>query len=220
MEELLLSGITFSSEVDQLCSSSVCIGLHDDFCQWSAYPREQLDFKLNDSARFDEADDIFVHSLLEEDGSGIHAPGSVNFSPTSSNDNVMPSNLSRDLILESKTVQEHIDNTGHSKDLKENAFSVSPDCKNEAYNDPFSLAKAMEVDIPFSLEHNGEDKHVTEEETSSVESVYLELRSLTVQLTENTRICLPDALYRLAKNSKLEETNHIQDGNEAPDNLQ
>ncbi|KAL2461092.1 Uncharacterized protein Adt_44512 [Abeliophyllum distichum] len=210
MEELLLSGTTFSNEVDQLYSSSVCIGLHRDIFQRSAY-----DLQLNDFARFDEADDIFLHSLLEENGSGIHAAGSVNFSPTSSNDNVMPSNLSRDLISESKTVQDHIDDTGHSKDLKKYAFSVSADCKNEANDDPFSLEKAMEVDIPLSLEHKSADKHITEEETSLEESVYLELRSLTMQLTENTRTCLRDALYRLAENSKHEETNHIQDGNEA-----
>ncbi|KAL2478196.1 protein LNK4 [Forsythia ovata] len=61
MEEPLLSGTTFSSEVDQLYSSSVCIGLRHDFCQRSAYPLEQLDLQLNDFARFDEADDIFLY---------------------------------------------------------------------------------------------------------------------------------------------------------------
>ncbi|CAA3000287.1 protein LNK4 isoform X1 [Olea europaea var. sylvestris] len=213
-EELPLSGTTFSSEVDQLCSTRVCIGLQDDFYQWSTSPREQLDFQLNDVARFDEADDIFVQSLLEENGSGIHAASSVNFSPTSSNEYMTPSNLSRDLISESKTVQDHIDNTGHSQDLEKYTFSASPDCKNEAKNDPFTLATAMEVDVPFSLEHNSADKHITEEKISLEESVYLELRSLTVQLTDNTRICIRDALYRLAKNSKHEETK--QEGNEAP----
>ncbi|CAA2981363.1 Hypothetical predicted protein [Olea europaea subsp. europaea] len=155
-------------------------------------------------------------SLLEENGSGIHAASSVNFSPTPSNEYMMPSNLSRDLISESKTVQDHIDNTRHLQDLEKYTFSASPDCKNEAKNDPFMLATAMEVDVPFSLEHNSADKHITEEKISLEESVYLELRSLTVQLTENTRICIRDALYRLAKNSKHEETKHIQEGNEAP----
>lgn len=79
-------------------------------------------------------------SLLEENGSGIHAASSVNFSPTSSNEYMMPSNLSRDLISESKTVQDHIDNTGHSHDLEKHTFSASPDCKNEAKKDPFTLA--------------------------------------------------------------------------------
>ncbi|CAI9770454.1 unnamed protein product [Fraxinus pennsylvanica] len=214
MKENLLSGTTFSREVDRLCSSSVCIGLPDDFCQRSAYPREQLDFQLNDFARFDEADDTFLDSLLEEHESGIHAAGSVNFSRTSSNDNMMPSNLLRDLVSESKTVQDDI---GHSKDLQKYTSSVSRDCKNEANDDPFSVAEAMEVDIPFSLEHNSADTHIAEKVTSLEESAYLELRSMTVQLTESTRICLRDALYRLAENSKHEDIDNVQDGHDAPE---
>ncbi|XP_022885054.1 protein LNK3-like isoform X2 [Olea europaea var. sylvestris] len=160
---------------------------------------------------------ILRGQLLEENESGIHAAaGSIDFSRTSSNDNVIPSNLLRDLVSESNTVQDHVEDIGHLKDPKK-YISVSRDCNNGVNDDPLSVAKAMEVDIPFSLEHNSSDKHIAEEVTSMEESVYLELRSLTVKLTESTRICIRDALYRLAKNSKHEDTNHVPNENDTPE---
>lgn len=62
--------------------------------------------------------------------------------------------------------------------------------------------KASQAEVAVKLEHDKGDNRVSDEEISMEESVLQHLENLTSQLTEETRICFRDSLYRLAGNSK------------------
>lgn len=55
---------------------------------------------------------------------------------------MIPSNLLRDLVSESNTVQDHVEDIGHLKDPKK-YISVSRDCNNGVNDDPLSVAKVI-----------------------------------------------------------------------------
>ncbi|KAL3829824.1 hypothetical protein ACJIZ3_018626 [Penstemon smallii] len=69
-EELQYSGTTFCSEVEQLSAPNVCQGARR-VPRESAYPHGKSDLQVDDYSRFDEADDIFLHSIYESEISGV-----------------------------------------------------------------------------------------------------------------------------------------------------
>ncbi|XP_022744947.1 protein LNK3-like isoform X2 [Durio zibethinus] len=51
---------------DPSCCSSICGGLSDESLNQTTFSRPQPDYQLDDFARFEQMDDIFLNSLLED----------------------------------------------------------------------------------------------------------------------------------------------------------
>ncbi|KAM7472644.1 hypothetical protein LguiA_010827 [Lonicera macranthoides] len=177
--------------------------------QWAALSREQHEHQLNDIAGINQMDDIFLSSLLEEDNSSTdHLHGSSSYSAKSNY-----SMLSADNYL-SEFMPSHTYSMGSSRYLKTHDFSPSVEWNNADIATSCPQVKVARGSVPSG--QDGVSRYM-EEETSPEESVLQELERVTSQLTEQTRTCFRDALYRLAENSKQQKVNSTQNGDHFAD---
>ncbi|KAE8038440.1 hypothetical protein FH972_010951 [Carpinus fangiana] len=189
------------------CGSSTCEGFSEESFHQRAVSRDRPDCQLNDLAGFEQMNDIFLSSLLEDLPEAESIDGSFYFSPESQC-GMMPIDN-----LDSQSMWNDVNNTtGNSKYLKRHASSPLVEWDNgDLTAVQFIPCNLEQIDHPPVKEPFGEDTVSSEQismngdlgqETSTEESVLLELEMVMTQLTEKTRICFRDALYRLAKNSK------------------
>uniref|UniRef100_A0A5B6YK64 Uncharacterized protein n=2 Tax=Davidia involucrata TaxID=16924 RepID=A0A5B6YK64_DAVIN len=144
-------------------NSSIFGGLREGSLQ-QTLPHEWSDYQLNDLARIDQTDDIFLNSFFEEDKTGTESE-SFSYSP-------------------------------------ETEYDISSHTRRK-------LAPVVNVSVPS--EQYSMHGHVGDE-TSLEESVLQELERVMAQLTDRTRICFRDGLYRLAENSKQHAVNQSHNG--------
>ncbi|KAF8403670.1 hypothetical protein HHK36_011774 [Tetracentron sinense] len=124
---------------------------------------DRLDYQLDDLARMDQMDDIFLSSLLEED-----LPD-----PESQYSMMWLDNLPADMIVD-------------SWDVLRDLSGMAP------------VVKGM---IPSELNSPCKEDGLMCEEMSLEESLH-EFEAVMTKLTQKTRICFRDALYRLSKSSQ------------------
>ncbi|XP_057976316.1 protein LNK4-like [Malania oleifera] len=189
--------------------------LSEGSLQQNTFSHDLLEYQLNDLAEIDHVDDIFLSSFLDEGlpamenlhGSFGFSPG-YQYSPTATDD------PSINTVSDSQSVSSNLYGLGGSKYLKADDFSISLGKEKEecspSHSTPCKLGQkkgcskleAPMIKIPVPTTQNGE----MGEETSLEESVLLELEGAMAKLTQKTRICFRDALYRLAKNSEEKQT--------------
>ncbi|XP_050385608.1 protein LNK3 [Argentina anserina] len=219
---------TSADDKDLSSSSSVCEGLSEDSLQKTSLSYNRAYNQFEDLAGLQQMDDIFMSSLLDDLPGAENVHKSFYFRSDSSG------TLATDSISTSKNLElQSISSSGHgagsSKYLKTHAFS--PELGSERGQSTISQfspcnseqkdclqVKAQTVPLMSPSEqrcpHGGVD-----EDTSVEESVLQELEMVMTQLTEKTRICIRDALYRLADNSKGSHVTHDQDGDLANEKL-
>lgn len=209
---------TSANDRDLSSSSSVCEGLSEDSLQKTSLSYNRTYNQLEDLAGLQQMDDIFLSSLLDD------LPGAENvhksfFFRSDSSGMLATDSISTSMNLETQSISSSVHSAGSSKYLKTHAFSpelgsekghttishISP-CNSER-NDcsPIKTDKLM-LPTEQGCMHGGAD-----DETSVEESVLQELEMVMTQLTEKTRICFRDALYRLADNSKGNHVTQSQD---------
>ncbi|KAM4072552.1 hypothetical protein ACB094_11G146000 [Castanea mollissima] len=199
--------VNFNGEKDQSCGSSMCEGLSEECFNWRTHSRDQPDCQLNDFAGFEQMNDIFLSSLLEDLPETENLDESFYFSPESDYGMMAIDNL------DSQSISSDAENVmGSSKYLKRHAFSPPMGWDNgDVTAVQFIPCNTDQLDCPREKELYGKDMVSSEQnemdgtlgqDTSLEESVLHELELVMEQLPEKTRICFRDALYRLAKNSK------------------
>ncbi|KAK4739000.1 hypothetical protein R3W88_002697 [Solanum pinnatisectum] len=164
-----------------------------DMDQWSSYPPEQLGFHLDNFTSIDQLDDVFLSSLLDKD-----CPTGMDASDESSTDSRCSMQLDDDQVRDMTSNA----CAGTAKYFSAHAFTSPVDWEGQEVNNSYLLKKAPQTEGAVKLEHDKGDNRVSDEEISMEESVLQHLENLTSQLTEETRICFRDSLYRLAGNSK------------------
>lgn len=160
----------------------------------------------------DFADDMILSSFLQEDLTSMESlHGSFGLSPEFQCSS--PYDSLSNMVVDSLRVPNYSYGMKNSKYLKPDGFSQSgfgetTECSTPHYI-PCNLGErqccpvpeAPHIDIPFMLTQYG----ATGEQTSLEESVLHELEGVMAQLTQKTRICFRDSLYRLANISKQQD---------------
>ncbi|OAY53349.1 protein LNK3 [Manihot esculenta] len=185
--------------------------------QTALFCDQQLDYQLDGLAGFQQMDDLFLSSLIEDPLETDNLHSSHCFEPELL---VQDVNILRNTMLDTQSVSSDAYSMGSSKYLKTHAFSPSVDqekgkvsalaftpSNSKQKNWPLLEAPVIKVLAPF--EHN----ECKDKETSIEESVLLDLEMVMAQLTEKTRICFRDAFYRLAQNSRQHVPTQNQNGN-------
>ncbi|CAK9133667.1 unnamed protein product [Ilex paraguariensis] len=214
-EELNFKGKSFSDEVNisfsgneraQSSESSMCQGLQSGLLQWTSSPLEQQDYQLHDPTEIDQ-----TSSLLEEDVTGSdYLHGSFGFY-SKFQESMMPDDtFLTDMTLESQYNPSHLYGPRSSEYLKTHAFSPPMGWENKEVATYCPPLKAPVVNLSITFEQDNGNEQLGEE-TSVEESALQELERVKAQLTEKTRLCFRDALYRLAENSKQDKVIHKQD---------
>ncbi|KAK7405551.1 hypothetical protein VNO78_06966 [Psophocarpus tetragonolobus] len=161
---------------DQSSSSSVCEGLSEQSFQQTKAPScdHQPNYQLQDLSTFGHMDDFFLDSVLE-DFPCVESLHKSFFDPENQCSN---------------------STGGVQKDISDSGFvscnSDSKDCMDIEANevkdwDPFEQSNGNEMML---------------EQLSHEEFTLQGFEMIISQLTEKTRICFRDALYRLARNTK------------------
>ncbi|XVF24511.1 hypothetical protein REPUB_Repub13aG0134300 [Reevesia pubescens] len=207
---------------DPSSCSSICGGLSEESLNQASLSHSQRDYQLDDFARFEQMDDIFLSSLLEDLPSSEDLHKSFCFSPEYQCGRMPADYLLTDVSLGSQSISNNEHGMGSAKYLKTHAFSPSLNlekeipalhfiqCKSELKNSPMVEAPLSHILVP--PEQNSADGFVSEG-ISLEESVLQELEMVMAQLSDKTRICFRDAFYRLAKNSKQNAVAINQHGN-------
>ncbi|KAG5565129.1 hypothetical protein RHGRI_001127 [Rhododendron griersonianum] len=218
--------------------SNLCQGFHNGSLQQATSSWESPDYELSDLARNNQADDIFMSSLLEEGPTGAdNMRGSFNFIPEFGYGVLPTNNLLTDMVTESDYDPSHLFGMGSSKYVKTHAFSPSMNWGHGEVT-PCNLRQkddtTLKVRFPFvynfgkwdvafvarfAASSEFEMNELVNEETSIEASILHELQGAMVQLSEKTRICFRDAFYRLAKNSKQYMEDHSQNGDLVSDTV-
>ncbi|XP_007010825.2 PREDICTED: protein LNK3 isoform X2 [Theobroma cacao] len=219
------NGTEFETSADAKDPSSfpsVCGGLSEESLNQAPLSYPQPDYELDDFGRFQQMDDIFLSSLLEDLLGSEDLQKSVCFSPEDQCGRVPADYLLTDVSLDSQTISKNEHGMGSAKYLKTHAFSPSMTLEKEIPALRFKprksgLKNSPSVKAPLAKilappERNSETGFVSEG-ISLEESVLQELEMVTVQLSNKTRICFRDAFYRLAKNSKQNPVVINQHGN-------
>ncbi|XP_048325631.1 protein LNK4 isoform X2 [Ziziphus jujuba] len=205
----------------QSSSSSGCGGLSDESRQRNIFSCNRPDYQLDDLAGLDQMDDIFLNSLLE-DLPGAENPNESFYSPESPCDMMECDDLEKEMNLDSQSFTSSVHSAGSSRYLKTHAFSPSVGLEKEDPNASEINAtnsnrkdcpqmKALPKKVLVPSGQNSMNGHINGDK-SVEESVLQELKTVMTQLTETTRICVRDSLYRLAKSSKQQHsTAHSQD---------
>ncbi|KAM3282599.1 protein LNK4 [Capsicum chacoense] len=170
--------------------------------QWSSYPPEQLEFHLDNLASIDQLDDVFLSSLLADGPTGMDAADETSDLSTDSSRSML---MDDDQAGNEDSNSEHMTSNscaGTAKYFSAHGFTSPVDWRSREVNNPYLLEKAPQPEIAVKLEHDKGDSRVSDKEISMEESILQHLENLTSQLTEQTRICFRDSLYRLADNSK------------------
>ncbi|XP_015581370.1 protein LNK3 [Ricinus communis] len=229
-EELNFNGENLCSEVemesstydkDQTSSTSTGGEFSAEFLHRTALSCDQLAYQLDGLAQFDQMDDLFLSSLIEDLPRTENVQDSFCFEPELENDMVHGDSILTDMNLDTPSISSDTQSVGSSKYLKIHAFSPSMEkekisglqfvpCNSEEKHCRLITAPHVEVLVPS--EHDSIKENV-DEETSLEESVLQEMEMVMSQLTDKTRICFRDALYRLAKNSRQNVVTKNQNGN-------
>uniref|UniRef100_A0A5B6YKC3 Protein LNK3 n=1 Tax=Davidia involucrata TaxID=16924 RepID=A0A5B6YKC3_DAVIN len=200
-------------------NSSICGGSLEEGYLQQTFPHEYD--QLDDQDGIDQMNDIFLSSLFEEEMIGVeNLCEFFSYSPDTQYGVMTADSLLADMNLGSQCMSSHLCGIGSSKYLKTHAFSPSKGwemgdvatlCPNfcDLRHKDILRGKALVAKVSVPSEQNSMNGHVGEE-TSMEESVLQELESVMSQLTEKTRICFRDALYRLAENSKQHAANQSQ----------
>lgn len=210
-----------SQEAEHSSDSNAYHSFQEGSLQQATSPWESPDYQLNDLAGTYSTDDNFLSSLLEEDPTGMDSlDGSFNLYPKFEHGVLPADDLLTDMIIESDYDPSHLFVMGSSKYLKTHASSPSVDWGHgdvATLHTPRNLRqkdnpplKALVAKFAPSSELDIVNRHVDDETTLEV-SVLHELERAMTQLSEKTRICFRDALYRLAKNSQQQMVIDDQD---------
>ncbi|CAI8607447.1 unnamed protein product [Vicia faba] len=172
----------------QSSSSSVCEGLTDQSFQQTSLSRNhhhrQTNYQLQElSSSFEQTDDIFLDSILEDYPCAENLNKSFYFYPENQCSN-SPGGLQRDMAA--------------SESLSCN--SNSDDCLN---------IETLQI-LDHSEQFNGDESMHTH--SSIEESTLQNLEAIISQFNDKTRISFRDALYRLARDTKQQHTVDDLDG--------
>ncbi|GLT93432.1 hypothetical protein SLE2022_112260 [Rubroshorea leprosula] len=220
-EYLVLSGKSLYNEVemespisaeDESCSS-VCGGSSQESLNQAPISHRQLDYQLDELSRFQQMDDIFLNSLLEDLPGSEDSVKSYSHSPDSQCDMMPTDNLLGDMFSNCQSISSNQQSVGSSKYLKTNAFSPTQSLQKvevpPLYSSPSTLEKnnSLTLKVPpandsLPPEKSCIDENITPGPSSLEEFILQELESVMTQLPHKTRICFRDALFRLAKNSQ------------------
>ncbi|ESW05676.1 hypothetical protein PHAVU_011G200200 [Phaseolus vulgaris] len=177
----------YLQDKDQSSSSSVCGGLSEQFQQTALSCDHQSKYQLQDLSTFEHVDDIFLYKQLYKN------------EPVTTWDSVLvdfPCVESRHKSFFYPENQSSNTNGGVLKDVAASGFFP---CNSDSKNCLDIEAREIKILDPF-VQTNG-DK--TMHEQLSLEEFTLQgFEMLIAQLSEKTRICFRDALFRLAKNTK------------------
>ncbi|GLT60143.1 hypothetical protein SLA2020_374320 [Shorea laevis] len=201
---------------DQSCCSSVCGGLSEEsLLNHAPTSHQQLDYQLDEFSRFQQMDDIFLNSLLENLPENEDLDKPYLFSLDSDHDMMPSDNLLEDVVSNYQSIE-------NSKHLNTHACSPSQSLQKEVpvlCISPTNMEKKNSLtvkvpiaNIPDPSENSCINGHLAPE-PSLEESVLRELETVMTQLPDKTRVCFRDAFYRLAKNSKQNFMAHNQSRN-------
>ncbi|KAJ8755985.1 hypothetical protein K2173_024530 [Erythroxylum novogranatense] len=198
---------------DDSTVSGLARGRFEEPAKQSTLGRDQPDHHHHPdgAAGLEQFEEFFLSSLLE-DLPGIETLDKPYcFSPGSQFEMGSPDNLVTDMILDSLSVCDSTHSMGSSRYLKTHAFSPSmsweddkvqstefPQCNSE--QEDHLSAKVPPVNVLVPPEHNSINGDM-EGQFSLEESVLQQLTMVMAQLTDKTRLCFRDALYRMAKSS-------------------
>ncbi|KAF8396273.1 hypothetical protein HHK36_017888 [Tetracentron sinense] len=174
------------------------------------------DYQHDGLAGMDQTDDIFLSSLFEDDLRVENLCRPVCLFPESRYSTMLPDNVMMDLIADTWSISRDLSGMGSSKYLKTRDFPSStgwdkgedtpshfmPANSGITKDCPMLKASLVKDLNPSELNSPCKENTCTSEETPPEEYVLLELEIAVTQLTQKTRICFRDALYRLAKNSE------------------
>ncbi|KAK9682766.1 hypothetical protein RND81_10G095000 [Saponaria officinalis] len=171
------------------------------------------DFFFNNLVGSDAMDDIFMNSLLEDDVSvSAQKHGQFSLSPQYQNSMISSESDSANKALGCRSVPRDAEGARSM-----NCFGTPPcspeddsDDRHASFSDPFYGDYTDQNNEPSpslqTREMQWSDQDVSrrsgEEESSIEESVLMGLENVLSQLSNNTRLCLRDSLYRLAQHSK------------------
>ncbi|KAG2701649.1 hypothetical protein I3843_06G051000 [Carya illinoinensis] len=223
-QELSFDGNSLCNEVeldtfydkDDSHGSSICEGLLEGSFNWRSPSHDRPDYQLDDLAGFEQTNDIFLSSLLEDLPAMEAIDESFEFSPESPQCGGLPSDN-----LDSRSMWIDVNNTvGKSKYLKRHAFSPLMGRDNQDVTAvQFIPCNSEQMDcapVKFGEDIVSSEQNSLNEnsgpEKSPEESVLEELGMVMAQLTEQTQICFRDALYRLAKNSEHHDMETQEEG--------
>ncbi|KAI4323579.1 hypothetical protein L6164_023175 [Bauhinia variegata] len=179
---------SFNSEIEiesslhdknQSSSSSVCGRLPEQSFQQTALSCGQPNYQLQDLSRFERMEDIYLNSLFDDLLNVENRKKSICFSPEFQCGKIPG---------------------GSQKDNVDTEFAP---CKSESMECLDIEALPVEV---FDSKNNGDED--TLEQSLLEESILKDLEVVITQMTEKTRICFRDALYRLARNTNQQ---HVMD---------
>ncbi|WRX12889.1 hypothetical protein QQP08_005376 [Theobroma cacao] len=127
-------GTEFETSADAKDPSSfpsVCGGLSEESLNQAPLSYPQPDYELDDFGRFQQMDDIFLSSLLEDLLGSEDLQKSVCFSPEDQCGRVPADYLLTDVSLDSQTISKNEHGMGSAKYLKTHAFSPSMTLEKE-----------------------------------------------------------------------------------------
>lgn len=162
------------------------------------------DYQVDDLMEADAMDDIFMSSLLEDDfPAAAHNHSSVGMPPQPLCI-VMPADSdSTNMMVEFQSISSDTDGAGNSN----RHITVL----NLGYGSSSGQSNGSSVKALETMDMLPSDPRRCGDEDSSIEeSVLFGLEAVLSQLSNSTRLCFRDSLYRLAKRSKQQLSSEAQ----------
>uniref|UniRef100_A0A7C9B098 Uncharacterized protein n=1 Tax=Opuntia streptacantha TaxID=393608 RepID=A0A7C9B098_OPUST len=186
------------SQPDRECSfgSSTLGASYEDPLQRNSAPCGRPDYQVDDLMESDAMDDIFMSSLLEDDfPAAAHNHSSLGM-PPQPQCVVMPADSdSTNMMIEFQSISSDTDGAGNSNGRVSVSNLHYGDSSGQSNGSSVKALETMDM-LPSAPTRCGE------EDSSIEESVLLGLEAVLSQLSNSTRLCFRDSLYRLAKRSK------------------
>ncbi|GAB4827762.1 hypothetical protein Ancab_034648 [Ancistrocladus abbreviatus] len=190
-------------------SSSTCGGGSGDSLKRIPAAHDVPNFQLSGSMGADEADDIFLNSLLEEYLPGAECDDNLLYLSPESCGGVIPadSNSTNNVLdmqsIPCDTPTKYFGDQSFSQSTSWDSGEITmpnlTNCHSFDQSDGRQV-KALETKLVLPCGQSSSSRCLGEE-TSLEESVLQELEAVLTQITEKTRLCFRDSLYRLAHNS-------------------
>ncbi|QCD85672.1 hypothetical protein DEO72_LG3g192 [Vigna unguiculata] len=177
----------YLQDKDQSSSSSVCGGLSEQFQQTGLSCDHQSKYELQDLSTFEHVDDIFLYKQLYKN------------EPVIAWDSVLEDFPCVENLHKSFLYPENQSSNTNGVVQKDVAASGFVPCNSDSKDCQDIEARGTKIVDPF--EQSNGDK-IMPEQLSLEEFTLQGFEMLIAQLTEKTRICFRDALFRLAKNTK------------------
>lgn len=190
----------------QQFSSSFFGGLSED----SLHHTDQLAYQLNGHPRFEQMDDLFVNSLIEDSPGNGNAHESFCFKAELQTDTEHGDDITETLDTQSISSDSRVRAIRSSRYLNTHSFSSSVErgrasspqsvpCSSQQNHCHLEMTPPVKI---LALPENDGMDVCMDEGSSLEESVLQDMEMAMTQLSDNTRICFRDALYRLANNSR------------------